>query len=42
MRYELCQCIEEHKGSGIRKHVRGQHGRDPSDVYSIKKGRMLQ
>ena len=26
------QCIEEHKGSAIGKHVRDQHGRDPSDI----------
>ena len=24
--------IEEHKGSAIGKHVRDQHGRDPSDI----------
>lgn len=28
----LYQCIEEHKGSTIAKHVRDQHGRDPSDI----------
>ena len=28
----LYQRIEEHKGSAIRKHVRDQHGRDPSDI----------
>ena len=28
----LYQRIEEHKGSAIGKHVRDQHGRDPSDI----------
>ena len=28
----LYQRIEEHKGSAIGKHVRDQHGRDPSDM----------
>ena len=28
----LYQRIEEHKGSAIGKHVREQHGRDPSDI----------
>ena len=28
----LTSCFEEHKGSAIGKHVRDQHGRDPSDI----------
>ena len=32
----LYQCIEEHKGSAIRKHVRDQHGRNPSDTLSLR------
>ena len=28
----LYQRIEEHKGSAIGKHVRDQHGSDPSDI----------
>ena len=28
----LYRRIEEHKGSAIRKQVRDQHGRDPSDI----------
>ena len=33
----LYQCMDEHKGSVIGKHVRDQHGRDPSDVSRIFK-----
>ena len=29
---QLFQRIEEHKGSAIGKHIRDQHGRDPSDI----------